>query len=193
MRCLFHIPIIHSAADFGSLSESAKAQYVEQFDPNAWAHHERAIEQLWAAIRQRVDVLNLDYTKVRLYQDGLPVCGFEEKIVREVAEAGSSNHQFLLELIDKGAMLEGTEDPQLLIQEYQMQKEQLEAESQPPATGADRKVQADELLAARDRFIARRIDETLKAGETGLLFLGALHPLEAIWSTGIEVKELANR
>jgi hypothetical protein len=33
------------------------------------------------------------------------------------------------------------------------------------------------LLKRRDEYIARRINETLRAGETGLIFLGMLHSL----------------
>ena len=76
--------------------------------------------------------------KTRIYQDGLPICGFEERIVRELAKAGSSNHQLILRLLDQGAVLMGTEDSQLLMEEYEMQKQRLAQEggrSQRPRNG----------------------------------------------------------
>jgi hypothetical protein len=43
------------------------------------------------------------------------------------------------------------------------------------------------LLAQRDQFIARRINDTLKAGETGILFLGLLHAVERYLDRDIRV------
>jgi len=129
---------------------------------------------------------------VRIYQDGLPVCGFEEKIVRELGEAGSYNHQLIMELIEQGATLEGTEDPQLLMQEYEMQKQNMESQAAPDQPCEERIRQAEHLLKARDAAIAKRIDATLKPGETGLVFLGALHRLDALSSRNIQVSTLGD-
>jgi hypothetical protein len=141
--------------------------------------------------------LQLDYRRVRIYQDGLPVCGKEEAIVQELAEAGSLNHQLVRELTGRGAVLVGTEDPQLLIREYQLQRRRLGAEANgetPPSLhGQDARATSDEaarILAARDRFIAERIAATLQDGETGLLFLGAAHPLDAFRDAGLDVATL---
>ena len=48
------------------------------------------------------------------------------------------------------------------------------------------------LLEARDSFIAERIAATLQEGEVGLLFLGALHRLDALRSTDIRVETLGD-
>ena len=45
-------------------------------------------------------------------------------------------------------------------------------------------------IAERDAFIARRIDETLKEGETGILFLGMLHKVTEILPSDITVENL---
>ena len=47
-------------------------------------------------------VLHLDFTPRRLYQDGLPRCGQEEAIVRNLAREGSVNHMLLLDLMARG-------------------------------------------------------------------------------------------
>ncbi len=190
MRRVILIPIVHNLADLGSLAESVRTHYLQRFGAAAWQQRERAIETLWGDIRRAIDALRLDYPQVRIYQDGLPVCGQEEQIVRELAAAGSLNHQLILELLRLGAGVAGTEDPQLLIREYQMQRRQLGA-----ASGADRPAppspgEAAELLAARDRFIAERIAATLADGETALLFLGAAHRLDALRASHIEVQTL---
>jgi hypothetical protein len=189
MRRLIRIPIIHSVVEFGSLAESVRANYAKILDEASWQRRERAIEELWRHIRDKVLALPLDYRRVRIYQDGLPVCGFEEKIVREIARAGSPNHQLILELMARGTALEGSEDPQLLMEEYETQKRKLEKGSAADQAGQE-SARSDELLAARDRFIAARIEETLQEGETGLLFLGALHRFDELRSSDIRVETL---
>ena len=82
----------------------------------------------------------------------------------------------------------GTEDPQLLLREYQWQQRRAKAAGgvEPaPSPG-----EADALLAERDRFIAGRIEATLQDGETGLLFLGAAHRLAAMDGAGIKLETL---
>jgi hypothetical protein len=46
---------------------------------------------------------------------------------------------------------------------------------------------SDRLLKERDRHIAQRINTTLGAGETGILFLGMLHNLEGLLDQDIRV------
>jgi hypothetical protein len=46
------------------------------------------------------------------------------------------------------------------------------------------------LLKARDAFIARRIAETLQEGETGVIFLGALHQLQMPAESGLTQRPL---
>jgi hypothetical protein len=191
MRRLIHIPIIHTAADLGSLAEAVRAHYAKICGETDWSRREQAVQLLWNDIQTGLDGLHLDYRDARIYQDGLPICGFEERIVRELANAGSSNHQLILRLVDKGATLMGTENPSLLLEEYEMQKRALGS----PASGGSAperhsEKHADHVLQARDTFIARRIADTLQEGETGLLFLGALHRLDAIRATDIQVETL---
>lgn len=190
MKRVILIPVIHNLADLGSLAESVRAHYVEHFGAGVWEQRERAVEKLWDDIGRAIGALQLDYTQVRIYQDGLPVCGKEEQIVQELAGAGSLNHQLVLELLGKGAVLVGTEDPQLLIREYHLQRRRMDAtaaggDAPPPPPG-----EAADLLVARDHFIARRIAATLQDGETGLLFLGAAHRFDALCASGVEVEKL---
>ena len=190
MKRVIFIPVIHNVADLGSLAESVRTHYLERFGPAVWKEREQAIETLWDAICRAIDALHLDYSSVRIYQDGLPVCGKEEQIVGELAGAGSLNHQLVLELMRKGAVLVGTEDPQLLIREYQLQRRKLGAPGAGAGPPSPSPAEAADLLAARDGFIAQRIAATLPDGETGLLFLGAAHRLDALRSSGIEVQTL---
>lgn len=190
MRRVIVIPVVHNLADLGSLAESVRRHYLERFGPAVWNQREQAVARLWDDIRKSIGALDLDYRRLRVYQDGLPVCGKELQIAEELAGAGSLNHQLVVELVRKGAIVMGTEDPQLLIREYQLQRAQvgLPAGSQGPSPPPG---EAAELLAARDRFIAERIAATLPDADTGLLFLGAAHGVDdALRSAGIDVATL---
>jgi hypothetical protein len=111
---------------------------------------------------------------VRVYQDGLPVCGREREIASELAGAGSRNHKLLLTLQARGAILMGTESPELLIEEYQLATAAF-ASGASVRTEVRQKQLRGTLLEKRDRYIAERINGTLLAGETGILFMGMLH------------------
>ncbi|MBU4483755.1 MAG: hypothetical protein KKG62_06585, partial [Actinobacteria bacterium] len=49
------------------------------------------------------------------------------------------------------------------------------------------------LLSKRDKFISRRIDETLNQDETGILFLGAYHNIKKKLPKDIQIIELKDR
>jgi hypothetical protein len=189
VKRLIVIPVIHNQADLGSLADSVRAHYARHFGPAVWQEHQRAVAKLWSATRRAIDALRLDFSLVRIYQDGLPICGKEAQIVRELAAAGSLNHQLVLELTGKGADLVGTEDPQLLICEYQLQRRRLSGGAGGKGSGSSPGEEA-ELLAARDRFIAARVAATLEERQTGLLFLGAAHRLDAAALPGIAMETL---
>lgn len=190
MKHVIVIPVIHDFVDLGSLAEPVRAHYVKDLGREAWEQRERAVGKRWGDIRRILDALRLDYRQVRIYQDGLPVCGMEEQIVRELAGAGSLNHQLLLELVQRGAVMMGTEDPQLLIREYQLQRRLMAARDGKEQVPASSPGEEAEILAARDLFIAQRIAATLQDHETGLLFLGAAHQIDAFRSSGLQVQTL---
>lgn len=181
MRILIVIPIIHTQQDMGSLLEFTKQAYINRYGQEQWVAHLKSIDQIWDGIRQMIAALELPIVNLRLYQDGLPLCGNEAEIVNEVANRGSQNHQILVELMARGAQLMGTEDPKLLLQEYR---------SQLDALNDSKNTQSDKLIAARDQFIAERINRTLMTDEVGLLFLGMAHRIEPLLETNILVRHL---
>lgn len=178
MRELIIIPVIHDEAEMGSLSGPLKREFMRRVGLAAWERQLNFLEELWSAVRESLSIKKLDYNKVKLYQDGLPVCGREAEIVREVAGQGSTNHQLLSELMRKGATLMGTEDPALLLEEYRRLQESVKStldKEHPLTTNSSH---SQDLLRRRDTYIAGRIDETLKEGETGILFIGVTHKVE---------------
>ena len=107
----------------------------------------------------------------------------------DLAQAGSRNHQLLLKLKQKGAVLMGTESAELLVEEYQLVKQVLAEEMSRGSArqAAQGKTMQDSLLKRRDQFIGRRISQTLLPGETGLLFVGMLHSVEPWLDKDIQV------
>jgi len=188
-RRLIWIPIIHTEADLGNMAESVRNLYVRKMGRAKWAKHVADIDRIWREIRAKIDKMHLDYAKVRLYQDGLPVCGHEEQIVRDLARAGSQNHQLLADLMEQGATIMGTESPDLLLEEYNLARETLVASDrrESPEAAARRGALSKTILEKRDRYIGARIAETLQPGETGVIFLGMLHSLAGRLPPDIEV------
>ena len=189
MRTLIYIPIIHTQADMGALAGAIRRLSIEKLGHREWERSVKAIDQLWTIIHETIEKLDLPYPQVRLYQDGMPNCGREVQIVSDLAKAGSPNHQLLLFLMGKGATLMGTESPELLLEEYQLVQQVLSAEGlgEVERVKARQESLSHSLLARRDRYISERINETLREGETGILFLGMLHSLEEKIAKDIQV------
>ena len=177
-RTLIFFPIIHTRADMGAFDQSIRKMFLRKIGRAALRRKDNVINNMWRTIEETIDGLDLPYEKMRLYQDGLPVCGREVEIVKSLAEAGSRNHRLLLRMMEKGATLMGTESSDLLVEEYQLVKQALGTDAPGIISEPKYKALSDLLLRKRDRFIADRINATLDAGETGVLFLGMLHSLE---------------
>lgn len=188
-RRLIWIPIVHTEADLGQMAEPVRNLYVRKMGRARWAKHVADIDRIWRDIRVRIEGLHLNYSTLRLYQDGLPVCGRETQIVQDLARAGSPNHQLLADLAGRGATIMGTESPDLLLEEYRLASETLAVSGRaaPPRARPCQGGAGKALLERRDRYIAGRIAETLQPGETGLVFLGLLHSLAGRLPRDIEM------
>ena len=212
-RQLIHIPILHSPADMGSMGEKLVSAYIERFGRRHWEEYLAAIEGFWRNVRAELDRLQLNYSRVDLYQDGLPVCGREMEIVQKAGAMGGENYKLLLDLLDKGATLMGTEDPNLLLREYRSVQAGLAAcdtgvsptrvadvlaESGIPAAEPagipdthDGNRPSLQTRSNRDAYIGRRIDASLQPGRIGILFLGMTHDVESYLPADIVVRRLA--
>lgn len=179
-RRLAIIPIVHTEADLGKLA----ARVRDRLGATAWRRRQRAVAELWNAVREWSLELDVANEEVFLYQDGLPNTGEAEMIVRDLATSGSVNHCLLLDLMQRGATLVGTEDPKLLLREYELANRAATGPSGASACASFNNEFAA-LLEARDAFIAQRIDDTLPEGATGVLFIGALHRVEERTPKGI--------
>jgi len=170
----------------GSLGSSINRAKVSAFGQRRAARAAAGVEKLWNEIEKIVNNLADNPGIERVYQDGLPVCGREPEIVAELAQAGSRNHGLLLKLQARGAVLMGTESPELLVEEYQLA---LATYAPGGATAAGKRLDRlrSDLMDRRDRYVGELINRTLLAGETGILFIGMLHKITRWLDPGIGV------
>lgn len=185
-RKLVYIPIIHTLADMGTLGASIRGMKLSALGRQGLTRNAAVVEKMWEEIESVVANLPVTPGTVRVYQDGLPVCGHEQEIVSELAGAGNRNHRLLLKLQARGAILMGTESPELLVEEYQLAIAVF-ASGASVRTEIRQKQLRDALLEKRDRYIADRINGTLGAGESGILFMGMLHEVARYLDSDINV------
>ena len=185
-RKLVYIPIIHTLADMGTLGAAVRGMKLSALGRQGLTHSAAVLNKMWAQIESVVASLPVTPGSTRVYQDGLPVCRHEQEIVSELAGAGNRNHRLLLKLQARGATLMGTESPELLLEEYQLAAAAF-ASGATVRTGASQKQLRDTLLEKRDRYIAARINATLGAGESGILFMGMLHQAARYLDPDIDV------
>jgi hypothetical protein len=187
LRKLIHVPIVHGPEDLGTQLEAVRKAYVSRFGVRAWHLHLKTIEQFWNEVRRKLRPLREQAGNLRVYQDGMPVCGRETELARQLSAEGSQNHRLLVDLVEAGAVLAGTEDPELLRREHER--------AQRVAGVVERASAAryDDLMEARDRYIANRIDATLAETELGLLFMGALHRVVEALPKDIQAVRLGSK
>jgi hypothetical protein len=185
-RKLVYIPIIHTLADMGTLGVAVRGMKLSALGRQGLSQNAAVVDKMWAQIESVVAKLPVAPASLRVYQDGLPVCRHEQEIVSELASAGNRNHGLLLKLQARGATLMGTESPELLVEEYQLAAAAF-ASGAAVRTQARQKQLRDTLLEKRDRFIAARINGTLGAGESGILFMGMLHQVTRYLDPDIHV------
>ena len=188
-RSLIWFPIIHTPADMGALRGIVQEVQISKLGRRGWQRSLAVLDKFWTRIETIVAALPLCYNKVRLYQDGLPESDRAAEIVTELAKAGSRNHRLLLRLMKKGAILTGTESPTFLLEEYRLMSEVFSSRDPKEIERNEARTEAarQRLLAQRDQHIAARINKTLEPGETGILFLGALHSLAGLLDKKIRI------
>jgi len=194
VRKVIFVPILHSEADFGRLSRKIVDRYKMILGEEKWEKRQRMLSSFWKKISDYF--ADKDVSGMRIYQDGL-IVGEElgKEIVWKAAEAGSLNYKLIKHLIMRGAMIEKTEDIELIKTERDYIVKMITPKS--PFTRLVTRFQytviKDRLLEKRDTFIANQINHTLKEGETGILFLGARHNVLPKLSKDIVVEKLLER
>lgn len=199
-RKLIYVRIVHSQADLGTAAQSLGAIGKDRLSAEGWRKHQQRVAAFWGRLRVEVmervekELPGTGWEKLRIYQDGMPAgAEIARRIVEEVAEKGSLNYQMLRELLKRGARLEKTEHAGLLREEYRLIRQIVAAASPAEREQAQQSYRrrSEALLGQRDRFIAKRIDQTLKEGEVGVLFIGASHRVIPYLPGDIEIISLS--
>jgi len=194
MRTLIYVPIIHTGADLGSIAKYVTKRGIATLGEEIWTKHRSTVDGFWDAISHYFD--SIDAANVRIYQDGMVAEGeIGKKIVTEMSKASSKNYQLISRLLERGAFLVKTEDFELVKEEYNKLLAITRAESTVRKIVAliKYKLAKSRLLCERDIFIAERINQTLGDGETGIIFIGAVHKIKEKLPKNIQITELKDR
>jgi len=194
VRKLLYVPIIHMEPDLGSEAAAIDSKSASLLGKDRWAKHKESVAKFWDSIADYF--ATGDTSNLKIYQDGLPADGaLGRKIIEEAAKRGSKNHRTILNLIARGAEIRTTENPLLLQEEYEYISGITHSRSAAEKTIASAKYQLrkNQLTKERDKFVAKTIDETLKEGETGVLFMGSYHNIFPFLPKDIVVKQVKDR
>jgi len=182
MRKLYIFPIIHTDIELGDLGQLIKKEFLKQKGLAEWKRRKFAINHLWDRIEKEIEGMQIDYKKLRIYQDSLSTEMDIDIMLKEMLEKGSRNYILINKIIIRGARLMGTENSALLLEEYKCLK------NNNKSPFLDEK----NLLSKRDEFIAQRIDATLNSDSVGILFIGANHNVMKFLPNDIKVTTINN-
>ena len=194
MRKLLYVPVIHVDVDMGSIAPTIDKRSGEICGRDRWEKHKQIVAAFWDQIEEYFKTLNAENLKI--YQDGLMAAGdLGQKIIEQGAGQGSRNYLIVLDLIKRGAEIRKTENITLLKEEYNRILKLAQSKSlwERATAYIGYRFHKDRLMEKRDRFIAKTINETLKDGERGVLFIGAYHDVFLYLEKDVSVEEVKNR
>lgn len=191
-RRLLHVAVIHDEDDLGSAGKAVAERSIALAGERRWAEHAETVRAFWDHVARYLRAF--PRASLKIYQEGLAADGtLGRRIVERATQMGSRNYQLVLELLDGGAELRKTEEPDVLLRERQNLLLALEGErSAQRGSGAREqyRAQRDALRAERDRRIAETIRASLREGELGVLFIGADHEVAALLPDDIAVENV---
>lgn len=194
MRNLIFVPIIHTSADLGSLANDVTKRGITDLGKDLWETHRKTVDGFWDAISDYFN--SIDVSGMKIYQDGMVANGeVGQKIVEAGVKAGSKNYELVLRFIQQGAILVKTEDFKLVKEERDrlLTITQTKFIIKKLLAFIKYKIIKNRLLNKRDKFIAKRIDETLNQGEMGIIFIGAYHNIKKRLPGDIQIIEIKDK
>lgn len=168
VRKLYFVPLIYCGRE-------PEADYLEKFT-NYWSQVETQISEL----EHKLGSVS------RIYHELIPVG--DDEGVKAVKELNEKSHQIIKNRMGKGAVFEAIEASELLTEFIDwsnclvlgLQNQSVITRVYEFYTEASKK---------RNEYIARRIDETLKADESGILFMREGHHIQ--FPSNVEVFYIA--
>ena len=191
MRTIIFVPIIHTSADFGSLAKDVEKRGVLDLGEDLWKAHRKTVDGFWDVISHYFD--SIDASGMKIYQDGMVAEGaVGQEIVEAGMKSGSKNYELVLRLIKRGAILVKTEDFKFVKEERDRLLAITQAKSiiKKLIAYIKYKLVKNRLLNKRDKFIAKRITETLSQNERGIIFIGAYHNIKKRLPKDIQIREI---
>lgn len=200
MRKLIWVPVIHNYADMGIPME-------EVLNPEGdFLEFPRRIDCLWDIIGMEISRVNPDFPTTQIYMDSWHE-GLTIRDAELIAMQGSRNFQLIARYSYRGAKLMETETKELLFIPVSFReairqrfweplwfhriRERIVFEIFYWSGWLDFSSVVVENMDARDRYVAKRVQETLVEGGTAILFMGVMHnPLKYITDKDIEIVEL---
>jgi hypothetical protein len=167
--------MIHSPAELGSLGKSVMNAHAEVLGDDRLKTFLESIEGYWDEVTARIISAGFYSSKsssLHIFMDGLP--NADEDIVRKVAEDLIASktipaYRIVARLRKYGATVYGTENTELLLEEYRYYKGLSEGKVGDAEASRVR-------LAGRDVAIALRIQEVMASdSDIGILFIGRAH------------------
>ncbi len=156
-RKLFFVPLIYRGKE-------SPVEYVEKYD-----HYWQPVENQMRDLESKLGKVN------RIYHELIPAGG--EDGAKALQELHENSYQIIKARIDKGAELEATEESEVLTEFLDW--------GRCPAIGLQNQKVVDSVYQSyveasrkRNEYIARRIDETLKADEIGVLLMREGHQVQ---------------
>ncbi len=192
-RTLIYIPVIHSGSDMGTIANDISRKGVVELGEETWQSHIKTVEKYWDVIANYCEELNLKGKSLKIYQDGMVADGeIASKIIEDNLKMGSRNYQIISSLMSRGAEIVKTEDFGLVKKELELYKSISASDSllKKLIKILLIKVKRKSLMKKRDAFISSILANTLKPGETGLIFLGAYHDILKTLPGDIKVIQL---
>jgi len=153
-RKLYLIPLLYSGKE---LDRESLTEYTGKF------------ESYWDDVKGRINDLEVKLGRInRIYHELIDIGG--EKGLQFIKKLNKRSYQIIERFLKKGAKLEATED-QDLVRENMDWGRCLAAKPETPKVLMKISEFYLQTIQKRDEYIAKRIDETLKSNEIGILFI----------------------
>ncbi len=163
MRKVIYIPVAHSHKEMCAFEEMVGKK------PDLFPERENEIAKYLNHVETELNKIEIH----RIYVDTVHQ-NKEQKRKEHISyylKLGSKMHGVINRLMQKGGILEKTEDTVLVFEGLSWANQYIEGNLSFDLVTDLRK----DNLKDRDEFIGKRIDETLKDGECGALFIGGEH------------------
>lgn len=176
-RKIYCVLMVHTQEELGSLKEAEVKDLEKNIGVKQTTEFFQKVDDYWKSVERKIRAVGFfrkeTACKLRVFVDSLP--NVEERLVQQtlqaLAELGIPCHMLIKNLQAAGAKVHGTENLNLLLQEYDYWKALFANPSQ-----RNRNPELEnEILQKRDQAIITRINEVVPDGEIALVFIGGLH------------------